>query len=215
MIISMARRFIFAHAPKTGGTSLALALEARAAKDDILIGDTPKAVRRRGRLKKLQGSGRLWKHSGLADIHGIVSGDDMADFFVVTMVRNPWDRMVSYYHWLQLQGFDHPAVALARNLSFSEFLREPDIQASFRNAPFTSYVTDNTGKNLCDLYVRLEHLGEDLKMFETHLGFSLGPLGRQNATDRARDYRGYFLDGDADLVGKFCAADIDDFGYKF
>ena len=215
MIISHARRYIFVHAPKTGGTSLALALEARAAKDDILIGDTPKAVKRRGRVEKLTGSGRLWKHSGLSDIHGIVSDQDMADFFVVTLVRNPWDRMVSYYHWLRLQGFDHSAVALANRLSFSEFLREPEIQASFRNTPFSSYVTDKDGKNRCDLYVRLEHLDEDLKGFETHLGFQLGALSLENATDRDRDYRGYFQSGDADLVSDFCAADIKQFGYEF
>ena len=48
MIISRARRFIFVHIPKTGGTAFTLAYEARAAKDDILIGDTPKARKRAG-----------------------------------------------------------------------------------------------------------------------------------------------------------------------
>ena len=50
MILSRGRRFIFVHFPKTGGTALALALEGRAMKEDILIGDTPKARERRGCL---------------------------------------------------------------------------------------------------------------------------------------------------------------------
>lgn len=54
MIISHGRRYIFVHCPKTGGTALSLALEARAMKDDILIGDTPKAKNRRRRLKEVQ-----------------------------------------------------------------------------------------------------------------------------------------------------------------
>ena len=76
MIISHGRRYIFVHAPKTGGTALALALEARAMKDDILIGDTPKARQRRRRLKGVESSGRLWKHSRLADIYGLVGQED-------------------------------------------------------------------------------------------------------------------------------------------
>ncbi len=59
MIISPRRRYVFVHIPKTGGTALSLALEARAMKEDILIGDTPKARARRGRVKGLKAAGRL------------------------------------------------------------------------------------------------------------------------------------------------------------
>ena len=68
MILSRGRRFIFVHIPKTGGTALALALEGRAMKDDILIGDTPKARARSRRWRGVKAHGRLWKHSTLADI---------------------------------------------------------------------------------------------------------------------------------------------------
>lgn len=98
MIISPRRNYIFVHIPKTGGTALATALEDRAMKDDILIGDTPKAKRRKARLKLLTAKGRIWKHSTLSDMAGIV---DPAGTFTFTLVRNPWDRMVSYYTWLR------------------------------------------------------------------------------------------------------------------
>ena len=85
MIISPGRNYIFVHIPKTGGTALAQALEMRAMRDDILIGDTPKARRRRGRLKGAQVAGRLWKHSTLADIDGLVTrGFVDAAFTVMT-----------------------------------------------------------------------------------------------------------------------------------
>lgn len=89
MIISRGRGYIFVHIPKTGGTAMALALEVRAMADDILIGDTPKSVRRRGRLKGVQTAGRRWKHSTLADIEGLVAREDMARMFTFTLVRNP------------------------------------------------------------------------------------------------------------------------------
>ena len=68
MIISLGHNYIFVHIPKTGGTALATALEQRAMRDDILIGDTPKAKRRHARLKSLSAKGRIWKHSTLADM---------------------------------------------------------------------------------------------------------------------------------------------------
>ncbi|MFN3606262.1 MAG: sulfotransferase family 2 domain-containing protein, partial [Cypionkella sp.] len=110
MIISRGRRYVFVHIPKTGGTALTLALEARAMKDDLIIGDTPKARARKARLKAANAAGRLWKHSTLADIDGLIPRDELAGFFCFTLVRNPWDRLVSYYHWLADQTFDHPAV---------------------------------------------------------------------------------------------------------
>lgn len=119
MILSRGRRFIFIHIPKTGGTALTRALEARAMKDDILIGDTPKARARKFRLAGLKSQGRLWKHATLSDIAGLASDAEIANFFTLTLVRNPWDRAVSYYHWLHDQSFAHPAVGLAKSLTFS------------------------------------------------------------------------------------------------
>ncbi|HBB82064.1 MAG TPA: Type II secretory pathway, pullulanase PulA, partial [Sulfitobacter sp.] len=77
MIISRGRSYVFVHIPKTGGTSLALALEGRAMKDDLMLGDTPKALKRRRRLQRVQTSGRLWKHSTLSDIDRLVSADEL------------------------------------------------------------------------------------------------------------------------------------------
>ncbi len=214
MIISRGRHYIFVHIPKTGGTAMAMALEARAMKDDILIGDTPKAVRRRGRLKDVKTAGRLWKHSTLADAEGLISRDEMADLMVVTLVRNPWDRIVSYYHWLQAQRFDHTAVKLAQSLDFSAFLNHPHTQSSLAANPYAHYVTDGAGVVHDTLFARLEHWREDLAPFAQHLGFDL-ELPRANASDRARDWRGYFSDADADLVGELCEDDIARSGYRF
>ena len=109
MILSRGRRYIFVHIPKTGGTALSLALEDRAMKDDVMLGDTPKAIKRRRRIKGIEASGRLWKHSMLSDIDGLATLEEIQDFFTFTLVRNPWDRGVSYFHWLREQKFEHTA----------------------------------------------------------------------------------------------------------
>ncbi|THD84924.1 Type II secretory pathway, pullulanase PulA [Aliigemmobacter aestuarii] len=215
MIISRGRRFIFVHIPKTGGTALSLALEGRAMKDDILIGDTPKARARRGRLKGVKTAGRLWKHSTLADIAGLVTEDEIATFFTLALVRNPWDRAVSYYHWLRAQSFAHPAVGLAKSHDFSGFLNHPQTQTGFRLWPAAAYMRDRTGAERASLYVRLEHLAADIAPFEAHLGFRLPALPRMNESARAPDWRPLYSDADAALLADLCAEDIERFGYRF
>jgi hypothetical protein len=214
MIISKARGYVFVHIPKTGGTSLTLALEGRAARDDIIIGDTPKARQRKKRLDDLTPKGRLWKHSSLADIDGVVSREELDAMFCFTLVRNPWDRAVSYYHWLREQRFDHPAVALSQSLEFEAFLRHPDTVQAFRNSPSAFYMVDANGVERCDAYVRIEHLSQDLKPLEAHLGFDL-TVGHVNSSTRKNDYRSYYDDDLAEFVGALSAEDVTRFGYTF
>ncbi len=214
MILSRGRKYLFIHAPKTGGTSMAMALEARAMKDDIMLGDTPKAVKRRKRLADVQTAGRLWKHATLADLDGLVHPDEIDDLFIFTMVRNPWDRMVSYYHWLRGQSFDHPSVKLAKELVFEAFVAEPLIAQSFASAPAASYVTDAEGVERRCLFIRLEHLAQDISPLEAHLGFALD-IPHVNRSTRAGDYRDAYTDESRARVAECCAVDIARFGYRF
>jgi hypothetical protein len=210
MIVSPGRGYVFVHIPKTGGTAMALALEARARADDILIGDTPKAKRRRRRLRGVEAQGRLWKHSKLRDIRGLLPDIEMKRLRPVTLVRNPWDRMVSYYHWLRVQAFDHPAVDTAKGRDFADFVMDPAIGDSLKTNPYASYVSGG-----CDpIFMRLEHLAEDLAPFEALLGFRID-MPVANRSDRAADWRGYYNARTRARVGEICAEDIAQFGYRF
>lgn len=214
MILSTGRRYLFIHIPKTGGTALALALEARAMKDDILLGDTPKALRRRGRVAQGAARGRLWKHSTRADVEGLIPPEVLDDLFAFTLVRNPWDRAVSYYHWLRAQTFDHPAVALARTLDFKGFVTAPQTIAAFQANPAASYLRSSDGQTRPALYIRIEHFEQDAAPLFAHLGFPLA-LERVNTSARARDHRTYYDDESAKAVALACSEDIARFGYGF
>jgi hypothetical protein len=213
MILSRGRKYLFIHIPKTGGTSMALALEARAMKDDIMLGDTPKAVNRRGRIKDVQTAGRLWKHSKLSDLMGLVSPDEVSDFFTFTLVRNPWARLVSYYHWLQLQSFDHVAVGLAKRHSFDGFLNTPAIAKSIQMNDAKSYVS-LPKVNVSPCFIRLEHFKADVSPLEAHLGFSL-ELPHENQSKSVANYRDFYNPQTESLVSEIAASDIAEFGYSF
>lgn len=215
MILSRDRGYLFVHIPKTGGTSMAQALEGRATASDLLIGDTPKARRRRNRVEALRGQarGRLWKHSTLADLDGLVTVPEIAALFTFTLVRNPWDRMVSYYAWARAQRFDHPAVRRARVFNFPAFLAAPETRAAWGSRPARHYMTAADGQEHCRLFIRLEHVEEDAAPLWDHLGFRLD-MPRLNASTRG-DYRTCYSDRDAQTLAEISAEDIARFGYAF
>jgi len=211
MIISPGRGYIFVHIPKTGGTSLTLALEARAKADDIIISDTPKGQRRRNRLQQLNAPGRLWKHSRLTDIDGMDGLPKPA--FVFTLVRNPWDRISSLYHWARAQRFEHPMIEAAKSQSFTGFLMDPGIQGALSNDRASLYVTDRSGQPCCDAFIRLEHLAEDLAPIEAHLGFRLA-MPHVNTSQHPLASELYTTETRA-IVARLFAEDIDRFSYRF
>jgi hypothetical protein len=133
----------------------------------------------------------------------------------LTLIRNPWDRAVSYYYWLQAQSFAHHAVGLAKTHDFSGFLNHPQTRAALILWPYAAYMRDRTGVERASLYARLEHLEADLSPFEAHLGFALAPIARANASLRPLDWRPAYSDADAALLGELCAADIARFDYRF
>lgn len=215
MIISPGRNYIFVHIPKTGGTSMALALEDRAHRDDILLGDTPKAMKRKGRVKGAVSAGRLWKHSTLRDIVGLVPEDQIEAAFVFTLVRNPWDRVLSYYTWLQAQSFDHPAVKLSKALDFDGFLAHDHTQRSLKASPYGSYVRLPSEIEHCDLFVRLEHLDEELPRLEQALSLKLGEFPHVNRSERRDTYRDAYSARGRHIVSQVAEEDISRFGYSF
>jgi hypothetical protein len=108
----------------------------------------------------------------------------------------------------------HPAVGLARALSFGDFLGHPQIGASLRLWPYAAWMRDAQGQERARAFIRLERFAEDVAGFEAHLGFRLA-LPRVNESARAPDWRPYYDDAAAALLADLCAGDIARFGYRF
>lgn len=204
MIICHSHKFIYVHPPKTAGTAVSTALGALCTDHDAQIGDWPGASY--GKIPALKGIG---KHAPLAAITPLALGVDLADYLVVLSVRNPWDRLASFYHWARAQSFEHPQIALAKAHSFAGFLALRRIQRVFSAAPYRSYAPKP------DILLRAERLGADMQHLAGRLGVEIAPIQTVNTSTRQRDWRVYYTDETAAIVAKICAEDIAAFGYQF
>ena len=94
-MISFSNNFIFIHINKTAGSSIEVALKDYGIKKPLI---------KEGNFPHSQ-------HFKYDDYKDYI-GDNFTNFYTFTVVRNPWDRVVSYYH----NG------AITKNLNFNNWV---------------------------------------------------------------------------------------------
>lgn len=146
------------------------------------------------------------------------------DFFAI--VRNPWSRTASRYHFARqtaaLWPIHDPRREYLARASFADFVREQKILPipEHPNQPWMGplsswfnqleWLRDESGHVACDC-LRMEHLDEDLRHY---FGQSIA-LRKRNITRARHDYRSMYTDELADVVGTIFRDDIDHFGFRF
>jgi hypothetical protein len=137
--------------------------------------------------------------------------------FKFSFVRNPWDMLVSAYHFLGVHTTDprhqhlHPDVneLIRRCEDFTSYVRlYPMIRSDM-----SSLITDARGRLLVDFVGRHEHLDEDFAFICRSIGVE-APLLHENTSAHAH-YRGYYTDETRAIVERHFARDIERFGYTF
>lgn len=212
MLISDDRRFLFIHIQKTAGSSLRQALQGALPDLHPLLGTHDMARQAR-------------EHLG-AQTYG--------QYFTAAFVRNPWDRLVSWYTmiaqprprrpWWRLPRRE-PELRLWRYVrensrSFEEFiLRCTDeiddvdgVKSFCRNQ--VEYVSDEAGRPIVDFVGRYETLHDDARRLFGRLGLADLALPRANVS-RHRHYSAYYSDELAEVVRERYARDVAAFGYTF
>ena len=194
-MVSHKHKFIFVHIPKTGGHSI----ERHFGAWDV----------NSGRKAMLVGQNR--EHFPLWKILNWVP--DSAGYFKFTFVRNPWDKLVSEWKYMQ----KHPVTGSARN-AFWKYGRT-----------FESFVKNNLvkysrpGHNLfqhefIDLRInfiaRFETLQEDWELICDKINIPRFELPHHNKTVHS-NYVDYYDEVTRDIVAKKYAEDIRLFNYKF
>lgn len=202
MIVNHKHRFLFVHIQKTAGTSVTQA------------------------LTKIEGSQRIGYDHSMIDSIEI---DAYRDYFVFCFVRNPFDRLVSWWNMMLQKGKhnDFSRYLLSRASNFSEFLEctdiiyegNPEERVSDRSYPKSiafnqlDYISDSDGSLVVNFIGRFENLEPDFARICDTIGIALD-LPHANAYDR-RHYREYYASDDVLKVRAMYRRDLDHFGYEF
>lgn len=181
------QNYVFVHIPKTAGTSINLALD--------LSMDHIRAIDLRGRLGR-----ERWDKK-----------------FKFSFVRNPWDKVVSYYQFKSMKKDPR-----FHALSFSDYLkrvyidRDPLHFSEFPQIflPQFDWLSDNSDNLIVDFVGRFENVQEDFAKICERIGKPGITLPHQNAVRRA-DYRSYYQDKDIEIIANWYKKDIEHFGYTF
>ncbi len=118
MIWSPSRKLCFIHIPKTGGTSIEIAYEPQ-----IRFGDVMLAAWRLGLDVSYGKYLHVGKHSPAIRIAQLVGRQEFNACFSFAVVRDPVDRMVSYYNCIHSYNHTGPyEIALKAIADFADFV---------------------------------------------------------------------------------------------
>lgn len=161
-------------------------------------------------------------HTTLDGYLNIFEPSEILSYFKFAFVRNPWDRLVSAFHFLKAGGLNSQDKNWSdRNLQeFSEFndfvrrwLNKDNIWKYHHFHPQCHYVRDPHNKVTLDFIGLFENLDNDFAYVAKRLEKD-SALPKVNASSR-KDYRTYYNDETRKIVEDVYAQDIGFLGYSF
>ena len=129
------------------------------------------------------------------------------DYFKFAFVRNPWDRVVSWFGFGKKVHRDDLNI---KNETFDNFILNKS--KSHRWGGDNQHQHNFT--NCCDFIGRFENLQEDFNTICGKIGIPQQKLPHQNKS-KHKYYTEYYDEKTKQIVAEVFAKDIEHFGYKF
>lgn len=199
-MISLKKKFIFIHFPKTGGNSLQNNLIDYSDDEKVCMASHQDGLER---YELRNGKFETVKHSTIQDYQNQISAELLDAMFVISAIRNPWDRLISFYF------SPHRKVDKWNRDDFLEFINGVK--------PFEDFVClarDGKNINRLDFLIRFESLDEDYKKLTNHLDLDYKPLAHRNVSTH-KDYRTYYDNELVQLVHSKFQFEIELGNYRF
>lgn len=172
--------------------------------------------------KDLYGTDGDWELSHLSmQLVRELYSDVPRDYYSFAFVRDPWDRLVSGYHYRCCEGYcpylpgapvPPDFVAFVRAVSAVDVSRLTRTQANHLYPQWDFVHDQKTGARIVDYVGRYESFEADLRAVCSRLEFCVGDVPRVNAT--AHDHYSTYYDAEtAGMVGRLYARDAEAFNY--
>ena len=189
-VMSDKYKFFFVHIEKNAGTSIC-SMFKKLDKVEYL-----KDFKFRG--TKVYGSVRATDY---IDYFGDHKWDE---YFSFCFVRNPWDRMVSWFSYLQRHK--NPPK------NFKKWLKEYNFKG---NEIQTNYFMTDKNKILVDFVGKFENLKNDFDKVLEKIGLSNDKKLTIENTSKHKPYVEYYDDESKNIIKSRCFKEIEMFNYRF
>ena len=210
-MISHDKKCIFIHIPKCGGTSVEDVIwpkEQGRTEEDLWMGFV-------SRFENKYQTGGL-QHLLAWQVREEVGRNVFRAYFKFAFVRNPWDRVVSQFAYMQRRPDLMDYVGMTSNTEFKAYLELIRLKEHVQWMPQVQFLLDHDGSLLVDRIGRLESFNEDCAQIFDALGLTLDQLPGHANRSKRQAFQYYYSDIEAvEVVADMFAEDISFLGYEF
>jgi hypothetical protein len=206
-MISRQHRCIFVHIPRTGGTSLEEVIWGWPRTPDQLWMGFIDEFHNKYQTGGLQ-------HLLASQIRLEVGPDIFGSYFKFAFVRNPFDRLVSQYHFMRRRPDLRQLIGLADDAPFAAYVSRIQKVAHVQWEEQNRFVYNDQGDLLVDVIGRFESYEQDAQKVLSRLGLQSGSVPHLNKTPH-RPYQEYYDDATRAAVASMFQKDLSLFGYSF
>jgi len=138
------------------------------------------------------------------------------DLFTFTIVRNPWDRAVSFYNYLlKINKHDKPSLSFKEHIiDLKRIYKENNFAKRRLRHGCYEYISDNN-EIIVDKVIRFEDREEELKEISEKIGFELSMTEHREKILGKKSYNEFYDNESRRIIEEIYAKDIEEFGYSF